>query len=326
MFYVLAIFLCLAVMFLVLACASLLYMAGARLLLKMAGTATPGTKANLLFAARLLPLTLACIVTFGMALPAFLEFEPYSSGEGVGFRLVALAALGALVLAGMVMRGVSLLRATRQAQQGWREHSDKLNLDGMRVPVYRVEHGASLLAVTGIFRPRIFVGREITEALSPDELRAALAHEMAHVSSFDNLKQLLLKITRAPRWLKALYRADAEWTKASEIAADHDALSEGASVLDLSSALIKVGRLKRPLAGREPVASHLVPTNCSGSLESRVNCLSEILEGAEAAAPARGNKRSNLVIFSAVIALAAYVACIHALLPVVHEALEVLVR
>jgi beta-lactamase regulating signal transducer with metallopeptidase domain len=323
MFYILAISLCLAVMFLVLAGASLLCMTGARLLMAVAGSAAPGTKANLLFFARLLPLGLACVVTFGLALPAFLEFEPYSSGEGIGLRLVALAALGALLLAGMVVRGVGLLRATRQVQQGWRAHSDKLNLHGMRVPVYRVEHGASLLAVTGIFRPRIFVAREITEALTQDELRAALAHELAHVFYFDNLKQLLLKITRAPRCLKALHSVDAEWTKASEIAADHGALAEGASVLDLSSALIKVGRLKRPLAGREPVASHLVPTACSGSLESRVTCLSEILEGTEAA-PARGKSR-NLAL-PAVIALAAYLACIHALLPAVHEALEILVR
>ena len=194
----------------------------------------------------------------------------------------------------------------------------------MSVPVYRVENGAPLMAVTGIFRPRIFVAREITETLSQDELRASLAHEMAHVSSFDNLKQLLLKITRAPRWLKALHNADAEWTSASEIAADHDALAEGASVLDLSSALIKVGRLNRPLAGREAVASHLVPTACGSSLENRVTCLSEMLEGT-GAAPARGVKRGHLVL-PVIIALAAYLACINTVLPAVHEALEFLVR
>jgi BlaR1 peptidase M56 len=324
MFYVLAIALCLAVIFLVFAFASLLCVPGARLLLRMAHSVTPGTKANLLFAARLLPLALACIVTFGLVLPAFLEFEPYSTGEGMGFRLIALAALGGAMLAGMVARGVDIFMATVKAQRGWREHSKKIRIEGLRVPVYRVENGASLLAVTGIFRPRIFVAREITETLSQEELRAALAHELAHVSSFDNLKQLLLKITRAPRWLKALYSADAEWTNASEIAADHDALAEGASVLDLSSALIKVGRLNRPLISREPVASHLVPSTCSGSLESRVTCLSEMLEGKETA-PVRGVKRSN-VWLPVIIAAAAYLACIHALLPAVHEALEFLVR
>ena len=324
MFYILAIALCLAVMFLVLTCTSLLCLPAARFLLRMVRSATPGTKANLLFAARLLPLALACIVTFGLALPAFLEFEPQSTKEGIGFRLITLAILGALVLSGMMARGLRLLWATRQTQRRWRERSERIELEAMSVPVYRVENGASLLAVTGIFRPKIFIAREITEALSQDELRAALAHEMAHISSFDNLKQLLLKITRAPRRLTSLYNSDAEWTKASEIAADHDALVEGTSVLDLSSALIKVGRLKRPLVAREPIASHLVPTGCSGSLESRVSCLSEILEGTESA-PARGAKRSNLII-PMVVALAVYLACIHAILPAVHEALEILVQ
>jgi hypothetical protein len=180
------------------------------------------------------------------------------------------------------------------------------------------------VAVAGIFRSRIFVAREITEALSPDELRAALAHELAHVSSFDNLKQLLLKITRAPRWLKALHSVDAEWTDASEIAADQEALAEGTSVLDLSSALIKVGRLSRPLTGRELVASHLVPPTCGSALENRVTCLSEILEG-NGATPARSAKRGHLLL-PLVLTLTAYLACVNAVLPAVHEALEFLVR
>lgn len=324
MFYLLATALSLAVLFLVLASASLLCMPGTRLLLKMAGPATPRTRANLLFTWRLLPLALACAVTFGLSLPAFLEFEPYSTKEGVGFRLMALAVLGALVLLGMAMRAVNILRATRTAQQGWRDHSERMEIEAMRAPVYRVENGTSLLVVTGIFRPTIFVAREITQALSQDELRAALAHEMAHVLSFDNLKQLLLKITRAPRWLETLSNSYSEWTSAAEIAADHRALAEGASVLELSSALIKVGRLKRPPAGGETVASHLVPTACSGSLESRVVRLSEILEGAETA-PASGINGSHLLL-PIIISLAAYLACIHAVLPAVHEALEFLVR
>jgi Zn-dependent protease with chaperone function len=320
MFYVLAIALCLAVLFLVLVSTSLLSMPVARLLLSMGRSGTPGTKANLLFAARLLPLGLACVVTFTLALPAFLEFEPYSTGEGMGLRLAALAALGALITFGMVARGVIILRATRRAQRSWRQHSERLDLDGIDTPVYCVENGGSLMAVTGLFHPRVFVAREITQSLSHDEL----AHEMAHVSSFDNLKQLLLKITRAPRWLKKLHGADAEWANACEIAADHDALADGASVLDLSSALIKVGRLNRPFAGREPVASHLVPTACGSALESRVTCLSEMLEGAEAA-PVRGVKRSHLVL-PLILILAAYIACINTVLPSVHEALEFLVR
>lgn len=324
MFYVLATALCLAVMLLVFVGASLLCVPAARMVLRSLHIAAPGKRANLIFAARLMPLALAGGLTFALALPAFLEFEPSSTKESMGLRLMTLAIFGALLLAGMLARGVGILRATGNMHRKWRESSEKIDVPGLGIPVYRVENGASLLAVTGIFRPRIFVAREIAEALSHDELRAALAHEMAHVSSFDNLKQLLLKITRAPSWLKALYDADAEWTSASEIAADHGALAKGSSVLDLSSALIKVGRLKRVNASRGLVASHLVPTACSGALETRVMCLSEILEGTEAT-PAKGRKRRSLLL-PALIFVALYVACIPVVLPAVHEALEFLVQ
>ena len=325
MFTVLAISLCLAVMFLVLTGSSVLSTAVSRLLLGAMRSATPGTKANLLFALRLLPLALACVVTFGLALPSFLEFEPLSTKEGIGFRLIALAILGAALLLGMLARGIQIFHTTRQTQRRWRMRSERMDISTLAAPVYRVGDGASLLVVTGIFQPKIFVAREITDALTPDELHAALAHEMAHVSSLDNLKQFLLKITRAPRWLAGLQQADAEWTNASEIAADHDALAQGVSVLDLSSALIKVGRLKRPPVSHEPVvASHLVPSACSGALEGRITRLTEMLEG-RGTTPARGENRTSLYL-PMLIVLALYLVCMHALLPAVHEALELLVR
>src|SRR4030081_855570 len=169
MFYVLATALCLAVMLLVLVTASLLCAPLARLAVKIFRTTTPGRKANLLFSVRLLPLTLACMVTFGLALPSFLEFEPYSTKEGMGLRLMALAILGALLLGGMLARGVRILRATRATHRNWRERSKKI-VSGLRVPVYSVEENASLLAVVGVFQPRILVAREITEVVSHDEL------------------------------------------------------------------------------------------------------------------------------------------------------------
>jgi hypothetical protein len=59
MFYILASALCLAVLFLVLVIGSLLFMPATRLLNKVLPAATPGAKANLLFAVRLLPAALA---------------------------------------------------------------------------------------------------------------------------------------------------------------------------------------------------------------------------------------------------------------------------
>lgn len=247
MFYALAITLSLAVMFLVMAITALLCVPAAKLLGKRTGSFSPGLAANILFAVRLLPLGLACLVTLGFALPAFVEFEPAATGEGISWRLVFLAIAGATVLLVLAFRATRILAATYRAQKQWIASSERLHVAGVDSPVHCVRGRSSLLAVTGIFRSRIFVAKEIVESLSAEELSAALAHELAHVASFDNLKQLLLRITRLPGWLSMLHTDDAAWTSASEVAADRTALSGGASALDLSSALVKVGRLSRPV-------------------------------------------------------------------------------
>ena len=322
MFYLLAIALCLAVLFLALLSGSLLLLPAMPLARRMVRTASPQRAANILLAAQLLPFVFATAVTLGLALPAFLEFEPHSTNEGIGLRLDILALAGAMILSAMAFRGWHILRATARTQRRWREHSERICLEGTQIPAYCVEDSPSLLAVAGFFRPRVFLAREIAETLSHPELQAALAHEFAHVASFDNLKQLLLKMTNISFWLNPFRGGFAEWTTASEIAADHNALAKGVSALDLSSALIKVARLRRP-AINNAVASHLVPA-CGSSLERRVTRLSELLQNdAQVKAPSSGANRLLATIFLSVIV---YVGLLPVLLPAVHEALEFLVR
>jgi BlaR1 peptidase M56 len=323
MFYVLAVALCLAALFLVLTASSLLLLAARPLARRMVRTTVPQRAANILFAAQLLPFALASAVTLGLVLPAFLEFEPHSTNEAIGLQLDILALAGALILAGMAARGWHILRATARIQRRWRKNSQRVYLEGTDLPAYCVENNPSLLAVAGIFRPRVFLAREIVGTLSRQELHAALAHEFAHVSSCDNLKQLLLKITGIPSGLNPFRSGIGEWTSASEIAADHNALASGVSALDLSSALIKVARLPRPLAVDGAVASHLVPA-CGSSLEHRVTRLSELLQSdAQVAAPPAGHRELIVAIFLCIVL---YVSSLPILLPMVHEALEFLVR
>jgi len=235
-----------------------------------------------------------------------------------------MASAGALLLACMMWRAWRMLSVTRRAQRFWRRNSEKIYVQGIDLPIYCVESRLSLLAVTGIFRANIFLSREIAETLSPQELKAALEHEVAHAASFDNLKQMLLKITQPPRWLQLFHDVDREWSGASEIAADYSALANGASVLDLSSALIKVGRLNRISTAVHAVASHLIPTACSSTLEQRVLRLSELLESNQHTT-VRSAQPGKLIL-GIFLGVAAYLACVHAVLPTVHEVLEFLVR
>ena len=328
MYYALGTAICLAVLFLVMAAAFTLCMAVPRLLRLMSNSTTPRTYANFLFGIRVMPLLLGLAATLGFALPAFLRFEPRSTGEPMALRLLALALLGGLALLAMAVRAVRIARATIIAQRQWRRNSRKISVPGVQLPVYCVQNSPSLLAVVGIFRARIFVAREIAEFLSAEELSAALAHEMAHVSAFDNFKQFLLKITRPPRWFAALHTADIAWTNASEIAADETALAEGASVLDLSAALVKVGRLGPHTAMNEAIAaSHLLPLTAGSCMEVRVAHLQEVLEGKIQSGEGLSHRRkTSLTIIPLLLVISAYVICINGILPWTHELLELLVR
>src|SRR5262249_3056381 len=162
------------------------------------------TAANLLFLLRISPLVFALTASLGLALPAFFEFEPRATNEGVGMRLWVLSLLGLSVLGAMIIRGVRIVRATVDFERTWLAKSTAIyRATRAQIPVYSVLDGSSLLAVSGVLRPRVFVSREIAQTLSRDELSAAIAHEVGHVTSFDNLRQFLLKITRPPRWLNA---------------------------------------------------------------------------------------------------------------------------
>jgi Zn-dependent protease with chaperone function len=194
------------------------------------------------------------------------------------------------------------------------------------VPVYCASEPSPLLAVTGLLRPRIFVAQRVVEKLSSGELFAAIAHELAHVSALDNLKQLVLKTTRPPEWFKLFRKSDALWLNASEMAADEGALAGGASALELSSALIKVGRLSRNIpVGDLIAASHLLPLNTQSCIEMRVDHLRKLLES-EGDMPPNQRGRRNYWPVLGLSLLLGYAICVNAVLPCIHEVLEFLVR
>ena len=136
MFYLLSISLCCAVWFMVFATAYALCMWTGRLARPAASSLAPATVANLLFAIRILPVSLASLVTFGFVLPALLKFEPRSTSEPVGWPLLGLATLGAIALIVMSLRAVNIIRSTRLVAAAWRRHSKRLLLKNIDTPVY----------------------------------------------------------------------------------------------------------------------------------------------------------------------------------------------
>lgn len=323
MFYILAISLCLALVFLSLLLCWLLLFPIALLVRQRARGRAQGLAAGDIFFLRISPSIIACAVTFGVGLPAFLKFEPNSTNESVGLRLLVLALLGAILVGGMAYRAWFALRASSRMRASWHKHSTRMLVDGIDFPVYCVESRTSLLAVSGIFDPTIFIAKDIFLGLSSEELYAAIAHEVAHVSAYDNLKQLMLRITSPPRWLAGFAGLDREWGRAAEVAADQHAVAAGAPALELSSALVKVSRMHMSHEVEGGVACHLVPPTCSSALEVRVRRLSDMLEGREV--PEAVARQREFFVGMA-IALALYLAFLNAMLPLAHELLESLVR
>jgi Zn-dependent protease with chaperone function len=321
MFLALAVALALAVLFLLWCSGFILALPGWWLLRHSSGPLPARRRASLLFALRLAPLVLAAIMTVGFVLPAFVRFEPRSTNEDLNLGLVALAACGLFAVTMVSVRFVRLAAATRRLRRHWLSSAQRLHVNGISFPVYSVDTPSGLLAVTGIFRPRIFVGRRFAESLSPQELEAALAHEIAHVGAFDNLRQALLRTTRPPFW-----RGDAVWTSAAEIAADEAALLSGTSVLDLAAALIKAGRLGGHTAVHGNAAvSCLLPPGADSSVRARVRHLELLLSGT-AALPVPERPRRFLPLLALLLGLGIYAACFQALLPWIHDALEFLVH
>jgi hypothetical protein len=325
MFYLLCICLVLAVMFAVLALATL---ACAPLLKLLAGRVhrlRPGTASHLLFIVRALPLVLGITASLGLALPAFLEFEPYSTREMPGPVLWLLAGLGFCIVLAIAWRCWRILRLTLRLQRSWLKNARPLGIDLGGIPVFCVHDSASLVAVAGIFVSRIFVSQDVVAALNQAELKAALSHELAHIDTGDNLRQLVLKVTRAPEFLRSRSNIDSLWASMSELAADERALARGASPLDLSSALVKVGRLTFQRRPALLAASHLVD-GCGSATLARAGRLRDLLErGISPEQTAPWGQRSYLYLGGAFVFFM-YLFAVMTILPAIHEILEFIVR
>lgn len=279
--------------------------------------------ANKIFFVRMLPLVVGIAASLGLALPAFLQLEPLSTGEGVSTRLLVPAALGFTALAALVLRLVACIRATRKHANAWIENSRPVDLPNMP-KMYVAQKPMGLLAVVGIFRPRFFVSADVLQCLQPEELSAAVRHEVAHMMSLDNAKHLAMKITQPPKWMMRSLALDQLWLNASEVAADDAALRCGTSALDLASALVKVAKISSFTVLPAAVnASHLIPNGTAAQLPTRIMHLRQCVEQ-HPAHPIRTSSAPWMIVTS--LAVAAYVLTLLFGLPLVHDLIEALVR
>jgi hypothetical protein len=214
--------------------------------------------ADLLFAGRMFPLATAVLVTAAFTVPSFLLLEPRAIDEplggiplGLGICGMGLGIFGALN-AGLALRKVSRMVAnwTRAAQPvdscapvpvlRIAPAVPAMNLPAMILPTMILPTMFfPTMTAAGIVRPRVLLSATAESALTSNELRASLNHEVAHVRRRDNLKKLLLRCVVFP----GMAGLEDSWLKATEMAADDAAVSNASEALDLAAALIKLSRL-----------------------------------------------------------------------------------
>jgi Zn-dependent protease with chaperone function len=275
-----------------------------------------------LFSLRIFPFGLASIVTFGFALPAFLRLEPRQTTETPELHLVMLAFLATALIGVIIWRLGRLMAATRRVSRKWLEAAQQVPVSAP-IPVYRIKNPESLVAIIGFFRPRILIGRQAMDVLTDEELRAAVAHELAHARSADNVKQLVVTITRLPRWV-GQFSVERAWSNAVEIAADNAALARGISALELGSAIVKIGRLRSISPEAASIAAcHLVPLADAATLSGRLEHLRQFLSSDSVPPTTMGTTPAGL---AAGLLIIGYLLILPAALPIAHQIIEWLVR
>src|SRR6266849_8140892 len=279
MYKSLGISLALATLLTINAVASLAAAALWRLIEKPMRSCSARTRAEVLFAMRIGPPAVALISVAALLIPSYIAYEPYSTNEFVSKKLGALAILSAIGVALALSRGFRSWLATRSLLRKWLNSATPIKLPEIDVPTFRISHPFPIIAVVGMFRPRLFIAERVIESLSQEEMVAAIAHEYGHLAARDNLKRSLLRACRDALMIAPCCRSiDRAWAETAECAADeHAAHKSPATALDLASALVKIAKMV-PAGSHAamPVAAFLVGNEETRGVNARIGRLLEI--------------------------------------------------
>jgi len=278
------------------------------------GPASP----SIWLALRLLPSAASLLFVAVLVMPSYWRYEPRNPAEAVDVTLAALAVASIATLAAGVARGIASWRRASRRLRAWVRSARPLALAGTSIAAYEIPIDTPMMALAGVLRPRLLVTRGVVDALTAEELRASVAHEVGHWRAGDNLKRLAMRA--APDLLFATRAASAlesRWAAAAEHAADRRACADSDTRCALASALVKVAKLTPPAT---PLAEPISTLFDGGDVASRVR---RLLDDPEPFVPAPSRWRAWL---AAAATIAALVVLYTPLLRIVHGATEILVN
>jgi len=285
------------------------------------------TQEQIIFGLRTFPVVLAAVFVAGLFMPAYFIFEPESSGESVSLKLAVLSLVSLIGIGAAAFRVFRTLRKTGRLLACWLDGAERLDLDNIDLPVYRIEHPFPLVAVVGLFRPRLFVASQIFDSLSEVEFQAAIAHEYGHLAARDNLKRTVLRICRDMLIFPLGKGLDDAWAASVESAADEYAAATGGNkmALDLAETLIKIARIvPRDAAPAMPFGSFLTGHD-AGNLGARVHRLLELSDKNRPAKNGQLAGAAKWLCLGGAFAAVPLLAFSKGLLLVVHNFTEIIV-
>ncbi len=219
------------------------------------------SRSRLLFVLAVAPSIIGFVFVAAVLLPAYLIHEPRDADERIGPELAIAAIVSVIGIAAAAWRVFGSWWTTRRLIREWLRNGERITIRGVSIPVYRVSTAFPVLAIVGATSPRMFVAACVLEHLGERELAAAVAHELGHIAARDNLRRMLIRISRDllvfPIW-RSIERA---WNETAETAADEFAARTGeTTALDLASALIKIARVVPPGGSADllPAGTYLV--------------------------------------------------------------------
>ena len=216
------------------------------------------TRARVAFMFRVMPIVIASTVGLAFVVPSFLLYEPNDTSERVGLKLVLIIAVAALGISAAGYRIFASWWRTRRLLGEWTIGAAPFTIDGFDLRILKLRHAFPVFAVVGIVRPRLFIAEHVLETLDEQELAAVLKHEIGHITAFDNLKRLAMKLC-GDLLVAPLGRGlDRDWSEAAEAAADEYAVAAGDrnTALSLAGALIKIARIMPEAAPPMPAVSY----------------------------------------------------------------------
>lgn len=269
---------------------------------------------------RAVPVAGSAFTTLALVAPAFAGFEPLGRRGLPGPVLLALASFAAALVLASVVIAVRAALVSVRIERAWLRRATALPMDPPAgVPAYTIDTPDPIVALVGVFSPRLLAARTVVEACSPAELANIVAHERGHLRARDNLKRWLM--TCAPdalRWTPVHGEMMTAWGDAAEDAADDAATGTGdCARLDLAALLLKIARLGSPPAATAGV-SPLVQVD---GLERRVRRLVTT-----APCSAASSRRTLLPAVAAVLLITSLTIVVTpGVLEAVYEATETLV-